>query len=531
MQTYLRTFSTLFFLLVLLVIGSTVWGAGTQDAVPATGMLLWLKADALAKNTGDPVTGWTDASGNGRTAAFTQVNGKGVPPTFAAGAMNGKPAVRFAGNSLLRVSALPLGPFTIAAVFTTTANGEMVYEHSDGTHSYAVCRDGCLLTTGIDSTLSVKRSRVRADKDMTGKTAGAWAAQGGPVLAVTTFNGTDDSLQLYLNGAAQPLNQAEVNGLNSHNTVTAFFDIGERAYYGDMAFHGDLAEMIVYDHALSAPELTQLHSALQRKYRLSGSAPSIPTDGLHLWLKADSLALPDGAPVTTWPDSSGVAGHDARAITDAAGTQYTIPHTFKPPTFIANAQNGRPAVNFDLGPDHSIAAGIKVTGLAIEPSATYFLVAKRHSNSCNAANQAPVMYGRCTQDNARFNLTLTESELFFEAGNSPWHSLGAYQPDSFNRIMLINDASDPKNAAGAKCYMNNITTPSAAVLPAMEAPGCTGSEAPGTLWVGFGGWWKPDYLYDGAFRGEIAECIIYNRLLTNDELAQVDQYLKRKYGL
>ena len=43
-------------------------------------------------------------------------------PTYVTNVYNGMPVVRFAGNSLLQVSALPLGTYTIAAVFKTTGN-------------------------------------------------------------------------------------------------------------------------------------------------------------------------------------------------------------------------------------------------------------------------------------------------------------------------------------------------------------------------------------------------------------------------
>jgi len=265
------------------------------QTVPTAGLLLWLKADALVSKAGEPVTVWTDASGNGRQAVFTPINGKGVAPIFAVNAINGKPAVRFAGNSLLRVEALPLGAYTIVAVFKTTAGSEMLYEHSDGIHSYAVCKDGCSLTTGIDSTISVKRGRVRTDKDATGAAAATWAA-GAPSITVTTFDGTDNGLCLYLNGTPQTLNPTTEGNLNSRNVVTAHFDLGARAYYGDMGFHGDLAEVIVYDHALSAPELTQLQTTLQKKY---GAAPPPPaaitvTDYNWLQLPAENLTASVG---------------------------------------------------------------------------------------------------------------------------------------------------------------------------------------------------------------------------------------------
>jgi hypothetical protein len=62
--------------------------------------------------------------------------------------------------------------------------------------------------------------------------------------------------------------------------------------------------------------------------------------GLLLWLAADSLPLDDGAPVASWPDSSG-AGWDAIQAT-----------TSSQPTYAARGFGGRPAVQFDGSDDY-----------------------------------------------------------------------------------------------------------------------------------------------------------------------------------
>ena len=75
---------------------------------------------------------WTDSSGNGNNAVFTQVGGVGVAPLYETNVYNGMPVVRFGGNSLLQVSSLTMGAYTIAAVFKVASNSPMiVYEHSD----------------------------------------------------------------------------------------------------------------------------------------------------------------------------------------------------------------------------------------------------------------------------------------------------------------------------------------------------------------------------------------------------------------
>jgi hypothetical protein len=95
------------------------------------------------------------------------------------------------------------------------------------------------------------------------------------------------------------------------------------------------------------------------------AATFAPTDisGLKLWLKADSLALSDGDPVTTWPDSSGQGNNAAQATGS------------KKPTYKASIQNGRPAVRFD-----GVDDALKVSSITLPTFFTIF-VAGRFTNA------------------------------------------------------------------------------------------------------------------------------------------------------
>lgn len=79
--------------------------------------------------------------------------------------------------------------------------------------------------------------------------------------------------------------------------------------------------------------------------------------GLKLWLKADSLALSDGDPISTWPDSSG-NGFDATA----AGTLR--------PTYKTAIQNGLPVARYAGG------QVMDITAVVSGQPCTIFFVAK-----------------------------------------------------------------------------------------------------------------------------------------------------------
>ena len=152
----------------------------TVANIPTDGLLVWLAANNITGvSNGGAVTTWNDASGNGYNAVYTNPNGE-LAPTYVASDFNSLPAVRFSGDNLLQISALPLGTYTIAAVFKTTASQQIVYEHSDNMLSNA---NGNFLWTSTNSTVSVKRGSVQTGKDIVESNASTWAANPGVAAA------------------------------------------------------------------------------------------------------------------------------------------------------------------------------------------------------------------------------------------------------------------------------------------------------------------------------------------------------------
>jgi hypothetical protein len=75
-----------------------------------------------------------------------------------------------------------------------------------------------------------------------------------------------------------------------------------------------------------------LKSPIRTHHAASGGS-ALPVAGATLWLDASTLALTNGANVTTWPDSSG-SGNNGTAGGSAI------------PTFVSGALNGKGGVNF-----------------------------------------------------------------------------------------------------------------------------------------------------------------------------------------
>lgn len=86
-----------------------------SDPSSIAGLVGWWKADALTLADGDPVSSWTDSSGNGFDATqATPAN----QPVFNTGQLNGLPAVNFNGSSDSLAAAITstAQPFTVFAV-------------------------------------------------------------------------------------------------------------------------------------------------------------------------------------------------------------------------------------------------------------------------------------------------------------------------------------------------------------------------------------------------------------------------------
>lgn len=79
------------------------------------GLAAWWKADSLSLSDGDPISTWTDSSGNGKDATATLT----TRPLYKTNIFGSMPAVRFDGsNDFFSFSDINLGNFLTNPVFT-----------------------------------------------------------------------------------------------------------------------------------------------------------------------------------------------------------------------------------------------------------------------------------------------------------------------------------------------------------------------------------------------------------------------------
>ena len=227
-----------------------------------------------------------------------------------------------------------------------------------------------------------------------------------------------------------------------------------------------------------------------------------PSDltGLALWYDADSLALSDGASVTTWADLSGAG----RTLTTAAA-----------PTFQTNELNGLPGVLFDGSDDYltHLAGAAWITGDTV----TVFAVMRQ---------VAPVSNGRMMAFNATDDIDYsTPSWCIYDGGAgdriAPYSNgeLAIQVPHPTGATLMTTwfDGTD-----------HNLRVDGApASTPTLSMAQMEPFTAFGTTRFTLGSGWLGGPSSGGNYM--FHEVVVYDRALTGAERDQVEAYLTEKW--
>ena len=279
--------------------------------VPTQNLKLWLKADAGI--SGPAVSQWTDQSGSGTNATQPVSSAQ---PLLVAGAINGKPSVRFNGTSSFMSFTLPVNGLTAMTMVMVSASAQDVSGGTWGGDHPALLWDE---TGGWGQVYLSPFQRSVGFRFGTGQ------ANNLPLYSRSTSLGSSFSMtEVIKNGASESLfvNGTPVLSLtgklstiaNTANSAT--LGMGHGSY-----FPGDLAEILVYTRALSATERQQVEQYLISKY-FGGTPPAGPANqapavnaGQAQTITSGSTAtlsgtatddgLPSNTLTTTWTAVSG----------------------------------------------------------------------------------------------------------------------------------------------------------------------------------------------------------------------------------
>ena len=224
----------------------------TTDFNPASiaGLRVWLRADSLALADNTPVASWADLSGNGNSV--TQATGM-KQPTFKAAQLNGRPVLRFDGidDTLFKTALAGFvcnhGHGIFAVVFPTSASpycmavvtnyqkNELRQNNGGGKAQWFI-PGGTGQIDGLSSLVSL------------------WKVWTG------TYEVATQKLELHVNGVKQ-----------SSATDASPLSVGD-LYIGSRndtyGWIGDMAEVLVYDAALTLADRQRVENYLIAKYAL-----------------------------------------------------------------------------------------------------------------------------------------------------------------------------------------------------------------------------------------------------------------------
>lgn len=206
--------------------------------------------------------------------------------------------------------------------------------------------------------------------------------------------------------------------------------------------------------------------------------------GLSSWWKADTLALADGAAVSTWADSSGATNPLVQATTASQ------------PIFKVNRRNGLPAVNFN-GSHVLTATGI--TG----DTFTSFVV-------FSSTTGAGISFSNGNADGWGLQLFSGRDLTYLAVSDN---SAGTYTNNTWE---IWCGARATGTSGQGNLYLNGTSVVSV-----------TGAMTTATAQIYLGN----KYNNLAAFTGDISEIINYNRVLTAAERATVDSYLQDRYAI
>ena len=232
---------------------------------------------------------------------------------------------------------------------------------------------------------------------------------------------------------------------------------------------------------------------------VSAANAPVPTSGLSLWLRADSgvTAGADGK-VSAWS----VEGSAMKATAEGD----------KRPALAQNAIGGKPAIHFDGG------ANILEAPLNIDPAATPELtVISVFSSETDQASPLRKLYGADDggYDRAAGLDDRAEGNNYTIFGGSAG-VVGIFKLAANTPYLTVDSYDQPKKLLNV--WVNGA--------PAKQNQQIDHSASLEKFYIGGTG-----TVYHEAWLGNVAEMLVYRRILTDDERKKIEDYLAGKYGL
>jgi Fibronectin type III domain/Bacterial TSP3 repeat len=277
------------------------------QTLPLAGLKLWLRGDfGVTADGNNLVSGWLDQSGNGNSATQSSSGNK---PTLVPGAMSGKPVLHFNGSS-------------------TTVNLPYFFQNWSAAEAFVILRATSANPAGPRGLWAIGSTSWTAYPGNDGQIIEDFGsstnyATGQPIINITEqhlYNAVSHAGEwtMRLNGAVQ---------FTTTNNTVGFFpwpEIGASGF-GHSYFDGDVAEVLIYDHALSQTDRDAVTAYCEGKYGLLDSDGDGIVDWKEIQLGTDPInpdtdgdGIPDG-----WEVACGLNPLVNDASADPDGDSFT----------------------------------------------------------------------------------------------------------------------------------------------------------------------------------------------------------------
>jgi hypothetical protein len=237
---------------------------------------LWLKSDAGVSLSGSFVTAWADQSGNGNNTT----DYGGYSPTFVTNVVNGKPVIRFGNGGDLTV--LKTAPSSIGNTGNLTVIG--VYKYNDSGNVWAEVVAKTDLASESNSQFSLTAQFINGDNGWTNafgamdisdgfnwdwsSTETSYANQW--IIHEGISDVTNEYQAMYINGdeVSASLSVSQINAVNIEIGIGNAGSDREPLSPEYGGFQGDIAEILIYDRAITISERQQVEAYLNTKYAI-----------------------------------------------------------------------------------------------------------------------------------------------------------------------------------------------------------------------------------------------------------------------
>jgi photosystem II stability/assembly factor-like uncharacterized protein len=228
---------------------------------PTSGLTVWLRADLGVTATGGKVSAWADQSGEGRSA--TQATAA-AQPALVANALNGKPVISFDGTSDFMNFTYPVNGLTGMTIVMVGNNATSQVGGSNGGDHAALLWHETAPWGWVHLSPFQTNVRFRFGTGQTNNLPSYTRLTSlgtGYSRTIAVKNGTTDSL--YVNG------MQVVNATGKLATIARCQNVAMIGRGGAPTisyFNGNIAEIMVYNRALTAAELATVDAYLTEKY-------------------------------------------------------------------------------------------------------------------------------------------------------------------------------------------------------------------------------------------------------------------------